>query len=320
MVGGRAARDDVPEGDAMSLKRVLQSIGGSLVKGAPVKLVTSEQKEPSPEQKESSADELYAAFWEHLANVEPKAWDLEGFYQRIRNGQPVSEKPCVAVISPTYRETESIAKRGRISRNAVRTDLAEHGIASITGGIDGDSLVCRMRQRACHLFLSSPATHLLFWDADIVANDPGCVRKMLATGHDVIAGACPFKDMSGRTVHNLFPEHDGKPIVRDEHGCVEVQDAGTGFLLVSRKALIALQKAHPERMHMSVSRSNDRGAPLWALFDTAVVDGIYCSEDYYFSHLWQQLGGSVYVYSPATFQHWGEVGYEASFEKQYGLT
>lgn len=302
----------------MSLKRVLQSIGGSLVKGAPVKLV--EQKEPSPEQKEVSGEELYADFWEHLGHVEPKDWDLEGFYQRVRRGQPVSEKPCVAIIVPTYRETEAIAKRGRQSRNEVRSDLAAHGIASIVGGIDGDSLVCRMRQRSCHLFLSSPATHMLFWDADLECMTPECVREMLATGHDVIAAACPFKDTSGRTVHNLFPGDDGKPIERDEHGCVEVQDAGTGFMMVSRKALIAMQKAHPERMHMSISRSNDRGAPLWALFDTGVIDGFYQSEDYMFCHLWQQLGGSVYVWPKAVFKHWGEFGFEASFEKQYGLT
>lgn len=299
----------------MSLRRVLDAIGGNLVKGAPVRL----EEKPEPPPTEETPEDLYGAFWEHLHTVEPKDWDLEGFYQRIRRGQPVSEKPLVAVISPTYRETENIAKKGRVSRNDVRVDLAEHGIPSMTGGIDGDSLVCRMRQRSCHLFLSSPATHMLFWDADIVANNPDCVRKMLETGHDIIAGACPFKDMSGRTVHNLFPEDEGKPLERDQYGCVEVQDAGTGFLLISRKALIQMQMAYPQLLHLSVSRSNDRGAPLWALFDTAVVDGVYCSEDYYFSHLWQQIGGKVYVYAPATFEHWGEWGFQASFEKQYGL-
>ena len=35
--------------------------------------------------------------------------------------------------------------------------------------------------------------------------------------------------------------------------------------------------------------------------------------------LWQQAGGSVYVYAPARFRHWGDFGYEASFETQYGL-
>jgi hypothetical protein len=300
----------------MSLKRVLQSIGGSLVKGAPVKLVTEDKSAPTAQE---SADELYTEFWHHLGNVEPKDWDLEGFYQRIRQGQPVSEKPLVAIVMPTYRETESIARHGRISRGHVREDLARHDIGSIPASIDGDSLVCRMRQRACHMFLSSPCTHLLFWDADLECMTPDCVREMLATGHDIIAAACPYKDTSGRTVHNLFPENEGKPIERDEHGCVAVQDAGTGFMMISRQALIAMQKAHPELLHLSVSRSNDRGAPLWALFDTGVVDGVYCSEDYNFCRYWQELGGNVYVWPKAVFRHWGDHGFEASFEKQYGL-
>jgi hypothetical protein len=210
----------------MSLKRVIGTMGedaGSLIKGAPVKLETGDAPKPSP----------WAPFWEALGKPSTE-WDLEALYTDVR-GAPVSEKPLVAIVVPTYRESEAVAKRGRQSRNLVRRDLADHGIGSVICGIDGDSLVCRMRQRACHMVLASPATHLLFWDCDIEARDPECVREMLATGHDVIAGACPFKDMSGRTVHNLFPEDDQKgEIVEDEHGCVEVQDAGTGFLLVSR--------------------------------------------------------------------------------------
>jgi hypothetical protein len=290
----------------MSLKRIKElfgSVGSELVHGAPVTLETKADAQAPAEQ---TGDEIYADWWAHLGSVEPKDWDLEGFYQRCRRGQPVHPTPLIAIITPTYRETESIAKKGRQSRNEVREALSKRGIPSMVGSIDGDSLVCRMRQRACHLFLSSAATHLLFWDADLECMTPDCVADMIATGHDVIAAACPFKDMSGRTVHNLFPDDEGKPPERDEHGCVEVQDAGTGFLLIARDALIRLQKAHPELLHISVSRSNDRGAPLWALFDTAVIDGVYASEDYHFCHLWQQLDGKVYVWPSAVFRHWGE--------------
>ncbi len=303
----------------MSLKRIVGALGGAshkLVAGAPVTLVESKPPEPTAPV---DPDALYAEFWEHLQSTPAADWDLEGFYKRARNGQPVTEHPSVAIIIPGYRELEAEAKPGRMARNAVREDLAKHGIESRIGMIEGDSLVCRMRQRACHLFLCSPATHMLFLDADIEPLDPDCVRKMLATGHDVIAGACPFKDMSGRTVHNRFPEDDGKPPEFDEHGCVEVQDAGTGCMLLSRRALIALQKAHPERLHLSVSKSNDRGAPLWALFNAEVRDGIYHSEDYTFCALWQGLGGQVFVYPDARFRHWGTYGYDATFKGQYGL-
>ncbi len=296
----------------MSLKRIagmFGELGGNLVKGAPVKLATTDEPLRNANK--------WERFWEALAKPTSE-WDLEGLYAEARGG-PVSDKPLVCVIVPTYRESEAVAKKGRMSRNAVRQDLAQHDIGTLVGGIDGDSLVCRMRQRACHMALLSPATHLLFWDTDLECLTPECVREMLATGHDVIAAACPFRDLSGRTVHNLYPEDEGKPLEPDEHGCYEVQDAGTGFMLVSRKALIKLQTAHPERLHISTSRGDDRGAPLWALFNAEVVDGIYQSEDYLFCHLWQEMGGNVYVWPDAEFLHWGEHGFRASFREQYGL-
>ncbi len=262
-----------------------------------------------------STDPFTDPRWAMLREKPPAEWDLAAMYDAAR-GAPVSPVPMPAFIVPSYRESESIAQVCRVSRNLVRADLGAHGIASAVMPIAGDSLICRMRQRAMHMFLLSPGTHMLFADADIECLTPDCVRMMLATGHDVIAGACPFKDSSGRTVHNLW---DDEPVVLDEHQCAEVRDAGTGFLLISRRALLALMQAHPELLHWSMSTDRDRGAPLWALFDTGVVDGVYQSEDYLFCHYWQSHGGAVYVYAPARFRHWGEYGYEASFLKQHGL-
>lgn len=241
---------------------------------------------------------------------------LEAMYE-ARRGKPVSSTPIVCIAVATYRETERVAKAARATRNQVREDLAAHGIDSFVLHLDGDSLICRMRQRACHHFLESAATHLLFWDADIAARDPDCVRKMIASGHPIVAGACPFKDMSGRTVHNLFPADHAKiqqGVGFDlSGGCIEVRDAGTGFMLIQRRTLIELQQAHPELLHWSQDQ------PLWALFDTGVVDAEYRSEDYYFCELWRRHGGKVHVYVPARFTHYGEHGFEGSFMEQYGL-
>lgn len=251
--------------------------------------------------------------WKMVREEPPEEWRLEAMYDAAR-GEPVSKNPCVAIVVPSYRESERIAQVCRISRNATRVALEQAGILSVVAPIAGDSLVCRMRQRACQLFLLSPATHLLFWDADIECITHDCVAGMLASGHDVVAGACPFKDQSGRTVHNV----EGPVVLRDD-GCVEVRDAGTGFMLISRRALIGLMEAHPELLHWSMSTGGDRGHPLWALFDTGIVDGIYQSEDYLFCRLWQSHGGKVYVYAPARFRHWGEHGFEGSFLEQHGL-
>ena len=51
-----------------------------------------------------------------------------------------------------------------------------------------------------------------------------------------------------------------------------------------------------------------------------VVAHICLSEDYLMCHLWQLLGGKVYVYIEAEFRHWGMHGFEGSIKAQYGLS
>ncbi len=306
----------------MSLKRVMgaiHGIGASLKKPLPSKLGGSSNPPASGPLTDrgavDSADPFEDPRWAMVRETPPEEWDLAAMYAAVH---PASPTPFVAIAAPHYRESANVARICAASRNAARVDLQAHGIDSAYLPLEGDSLIVRMRQVAVHLFLLSGATHLLFWDGDIECLTPECVRGMLATGHDVIAGACPFKDTTGRTVHNLWPTDMEAPLVV-ENGCVEVCDAGTGFLMISRDALIRMQQAHPELQHWSTATGKHRGAPLWGLFNTPIVEGILLSEDYYFCHLWQDLGGKVYVYASARFAHWGEHGYRASFEEQHGL-
>ncbi len=259
--------------------------------------------------------------WDILRRTTANEWDIEAMYTAHRK-EPLAEGPRVLMIVPSYRESIEIQQRTDPAREAVQADLSAHGIGSGRASIYGDSLVARMRQRGVNQFMKSKATHLLWCDLDIEPLDPACVRKMLATGHDVIAGACPFKNTDRRVVCNLMPgaveamQETGK--LEAPGGCIEVQDAGTGFMLVSRKAIVALMKAHPELLHWSGGKS-DHGEPLWAIYDTGVVDGVYRSEDYMFCHLWRQLGGKVYVHLESTFRHYGTHGFEASIMEQLGL-
>lgn len=301
----------------MSLKRVLgaiHGIGATLVPAGSLQAQGPGPSDPPGRPNSEPADPFDDPRWRMLRDMKPEAWDLAAMYDAC---EPTAKTPLVAIAAPHYRESAHVARVCSLSRNAVRADLAQHGIPSAFVPLEGDSLIVRIRQIAVHFFLTSSATHLLFWDGDIECLTTDCVRRMLATGHDIIAGACPFKDETGRTVHNLWPEDQGTPVI--ENGCVEVRDAGTGFLLISRNALLQMQQAHPELLHWSRSTGITRGLPLWALFNTPIVAGEFLSEDYFFCHLWQEMGGKVYVYTAAEFSHWGEFGYRASFEKQYGL-
>lgn len=240
---------------------------------------------------------------------------LDRMYEVHRAG-PVDAEPHVYIATPAY--TPPVLAYYP-SRRRVQEDLRDHGIRSSALLTPGDSLVTRARARIVGAFLRSSATHLLWWDADIEALDPTCVRAMLATGHDVIGGACPFRREGGAVVGNLSPEQLASARWEVRDGAIEAQDVGTGFQLVSRRALYRLMAAHPELRYTSRGQ-DDLGHPLWALYDCAIVDDNYLSEDYMFCRRWQELGGKVYIHVPSTYRHWGTHGYGGSFVEQYGLT
>jgi len=88
----------------------------------------------------------------------------------------------------------------------------------------------------------------------------------------------------------------------DGNGFSTVLDAGTGFMCITREAIEKLIAALPEIEYEAEQGKGTR----WALFDCAIVDGRYLSEDYLFCRRWQDIGGEVWcdVASP-TLVHQG---------------
>ena len=245
----------------------------------------------------------------------PPPWDVEAMYREFRNG-PVSAQPYVMLATPAYNPPplEFINIREHVAR-----DLQSHAIACTSLTSPGDSLVMRGRHALMAEFLKSDCTHLLFWDVDIEPKDPSIVRQMLATGHDIVGGACPFRSEGGGVVCNIRQvDKDRQRIDTDDFQCVEVSEVGTGFLLMSRKAIVKMCEAYPELQYFS-DTPNSYGEPMWALFDTVIVDRRFLSEDYFFCKKWKDLGGTVHVYVPFEARHWGRKGFEASFIAAMGM-
>lgn len=262
--------------------------------------------------------------WDVVRRLRPP-WPLEAMYEAYAP----AERTKVVIVVPVYRETEEVMRATMPSREATLDDLAAHGIEAEIWTPPGDSHVDRMRQRATHGALKMGATHVLWWDADISCDDPRAVRRFVTSGHDIVAGACPFKDESGKVVCNLREEDvdriaRGEPLTTLPGGYIEVMHGGSGFLMTSRKALLALMEAHPDRAHLSRS-PGDFGEPLFAIWDGEVygpedVRGrMFLSEDYNLCRLWRELDGKVYVHAPSTFRHWGLFGYRADFANAFGL-
>lgn len=190
-----------------------------------------------------------------------------------------------------------------------------------------ESLVQRARNNLTHRMLCSNATHLLFVDADIQFN-PDDALGLLSTRKDFVCGAYPKKSIdlnlliesakrgdkdplasASKFTINVIPPTDGSLEVKsDDTGCMAILDAPTGFMLLSREVLIAMAAEHPETAYRS-DHPDNRGELIHALFDCAIVNQRYLSEDYLFSRRWQRMGGTCWLYLPAKLSHIGTYVY-----------
>lgn len=247
---------------------------------------------------------------------------IERAYEVERCGVPVSSTPHVLIAMPAY-VTPEVAVRASIER--IIADLQTHGIACTLFESPGDSLVTRGRHGLMHEFLCRPATHLLQWDADIECLDPTAVRKMVETGYDVVGGAYPWRDGSGRVVANPLAETIRERSIDVDSGskCLKVAEVGTGFLLTSRKCVVDLCARHPELMYQADIEPYV-GAPMWALFDAYLEmreNGRrrYASEDWRFCQLAREASYEIFVYYPPVFRHWGKVAHQGHIVRAWGL-
>src|SRR5580704_18436823 len=117
---------------------------------------------------------------------------------------------------------------------------------------DGDALITRARASLVAQFLDDPkATHLLFVDADI-GFEPDQVTRLINCGADVCAAIYPIKRIDWDKVRAVTQADRPNPPAAALNYVLDVQDpnavitragfakvryAGTGFLMVRRRAL-----------------------------------------------------------------------------------
>lgn len=164
----------------------------------------------------------------------------------------------------------------------------------------GNALIHDARNRMVGWFMASPATDLLFIDADI-AWDASDAIKLITSPHDVIGGAYRQKrdDAEMYNVANPVP---------GATGLIECDYLGTGFLKISRRAIERMTEALPETRYQ-----DSDGNPIHAIFDTANIDGTFIGEDALFCRRWRELGGKVFMAPGMTLWHVGRKAYGGNF-------
>ena len=199
------------------------------------------------------------------------------------------------------------------------------GLAMSVETLAMESLISRARNTLVAKFLAHPtATHLLFIDADI-GFAPAHVMRLLAMDVDVAAAMYPLKQMfwdaaavararGGELISTAPLRYVGEAAEpgRDCDGFVTALFAGTGFMLIARRAITRLAAAHPELRyggaHVPLSAPVEH---LYALFDTSIdpVTRAYLSEDYTFCARWRALGGDIWLDTTSQLTHTGSHDY-----------
>lgn len=192
---------------------------------------------------------------------------------------------------------------------ALCKELLGVGLAHDWLTLRNESLIQRGRNVIAASFLrETEFSALLFIDADIEFEPAGVARlwNLIADGADVAVGAYRMK----RPGAGLAAWRGGKLVEIGEKDVLpfDVDYAGTGFMMISRKTLEIIAEKHPEIEH-----EEGQVGKCWAFFDTGVVDDgagpFYCSEDYFFCRMVRHLGMRVVMDPQISLKHHGQAVY-----------
>jgi hypothetical protein len=195
--------------------------------------------------------------------------------------------------------------------------------------LSGDALITRARANlVSHFLADEAATHIVFIDADL-AFEPDQVFRLLDYGADVTAAAYPIKridwervkrafkagrqDIESVAMHYVLALPDPRQVTVRK-GFAKVNYAGTGFLMIRRRAIEALCGRHPELKFKYELSNRDSLAGTeyrFALFDPLIdtESGTYLSEDFAFCKRWTNLGGEIWIDTKSQLTHVGPMSF-----------
>lgn len=191
-----------------------------------------------------------------------------------------------------------------------------------------DALVPRARDTIVDVFLQTDCTHLLFIDADIEFK-PEDVLSVLMLDEAVVGGPYAKKHINWdnvvsivRQIPTISPDdiqrfagdyvfHAKEPIVSTDALC-EVDEVGTGFMMIRRDVFFTFQDAYPQLCYKEDGRYRFSFFPTFIDNHGSPTNGgtdRYLSEDYAFCALWKKAGGKIMLAPWVVLKHIGNYSY-----------
>lgn len=228
---------------------------------------------------------------------------------------------------------------GSYSTALMQTPMAfsQAGVLMYYAHMMNESLITRARNSLADDFLKSPATHLMFIDADIGFNAADIIR-MIDADKDIICGLYPKKEIHwGRVtqaVQSGVPPEELKDhvgtfvvnLVKDEKVTVkmdepfEISNGGTGFMLIKRTVFEQLADKVPvykRDMYMAteVNREDQYIKEYFATSIDPEANNRLLSEDYHFCKLARKNGFKIYAAPWAQLSHTGTYIFSGALQR-----
>jgi hypothetical protein len=168
--------------------------------------------------------------------------------------------------------------------------LAERGDRVALADETGNPMISHSRDMICAKFLDTEATDLVFVDYDVTW-PAGSLVKLVDHPVDFVAGLYP-KRCDPLDFFVGWIKDRPELIADPDTGLLEVESVPSGFMRVTRKALLEMIRAYPNK------RYADKNAPTGyghGLFDNIHEGDLYYGEDYSFCKRWRDIGGKIWV-------------------------
>ena len=218
--------------------------------------------------------------------------------------------------------------------------LQSLGIKFVLQFIRNESLITRGRNNLTAKSMSDPEmTHILFIDSDITW-EPIHIIKLIIADKELCGGIYPIKKYHW---DRLTPENIQKIIQKKnlpynqgltetqllyhnllhynfnhlpnanaiQNNLMEIYTLATGFMMIQRGCIEKMIKAFPQYKYTDDCGflQGDENKFAYALFDCAIVNDHYFSEDWLFCHRWREIGGQIFVDITIDLWHTGQEDY-----------
>jgi hypothetical protein len=218
--------------------------------------------------------------------------------------------------------------------------LQSLGIKFVLQFIRNESLITRGRNNLTAKSMSDPEmTHILFIDSDITW-EPIHIIKLIIADKELCGGIYPIKKyhwdrLTSENIQKIIqkknlPYNQGLTETQllyhnllhynfnhlpnanaIQNNLMEIYTLATGFMMIQRVCIEKMIKAFPQYKYTDDCGflQGDENKFAYALFDCAIVNDHYFSEDWLFCHRWREIGGQIFVDITIDLWHTGQEDY-----------